>query len=511
MKTSIRRYLSLALLVGLVFGACGIFDDEPLEETSDGSGETVQNEENPAVSQPENQPETTSTAGFESAECPFDVPGGYDIECGYLIVPENRTVVDSAMIELAVAIVYAQDAQAAETNAPVVYLAGGPGGSALDDFAADPESWNYIFLESRDLILVDQRGTGHSQPTLDCPEFQTAPEGENPDELCYDRLVDEGIDLSGYNTRENAADIAALREALEIPEWNILGISYGTRLALEVMRNHPQGIRAVILDSVFPPNADTPVDEVYSLTDALTELYADCARDEYCQEWYPDLENVFLDAVQRLNEDETAPIFGDDLVFALSSAFSDTSLIPLIPYVIYEVANGNYDALDEIAPESGSARLLLQFQEPDFSDSEGMYNAVICYDEYAEGDYERVEAAVVGNIPVELEGAMLQTTFDLTNLCAYWNPQEIVDNSAVSSSIPSLILAGQYDVATPPRWAALTAETLSNSYLFEFPGAGHSLLSSDECAIFITNDFLDNPDQAPDGQCIDEIEWPFFE
>jgi pimeloyl-ACP methyl ester carboxylesterase len=508
MQQSMKKYLLLAILFGFVTGACGIFDEEPVEEPVEETGGAVENGQEAAVYNPS---EAGNDGSFEVDDCPFDIPSGYDIECGYLTVPENRTVVNSPTIELAVAIVYAQNQQAAESNAPVLYLAGGHGGSALYDFAVDPESWNYLFLESRDLILVDQRGTGHSLPTLDCPEFQTVGDNENPDELCYDRLVNDGIDISAYNTRENAADIAALREALEIPEWNILGISYGTRLALEVMRSHPQGIRAVILDSVFPPNADTPVDEVYSVTDALTELYADCARDEFCQEWYPDLENIFLDTVQRLNEDETAPIFGDDLVFALSSAFSDTSLIPLLPYVIYEVANDNYDALDEISAEDGAGRRPNYQDGEDFSDSEGMYNAVICYDEYSAGDYDRVESAVVGTIPAEIEGALLQNTFDLTNLCAYWNPQESVDNRAVSSGIPSLILSGQYDVATPPRWAALTAETLSNDYLFEFPGSGHSLLSSDECAIIITADFLDNPNQEPDSGCITGIEWPYFE
>lgn len=502
MQHSIKKYLLLAILFGFVTGACGLSDEEPFEEPveENGGGTAVSNSSGAA-----------GNASYEADDCPFDVPGGYDIECGYLIVPENRTVAGSPTIDLAVAIIYAPNQEAAEGNAPVVYLAGGPGGSALDDFAADPESWNYPFLETRDLILVDQRGTGHSLPTLDCPEFQTIDDDQNPDELCYDRLVGEGIDISAYNTRENAADIAALREALEIPEWNILGISYGTRLALEVMRNHPEGIRAVILDSVFPPNADTPVDEVYSVTDALTELYADCEADDYCRESYPDLENVFLDTVQRLNEVESAPIFGDDLVFALSSAFSDTSLIPLLPYVIYEVAYDNYDALDEISAEDGSSRLQHYQGGEDFSDSEGMYNAVICYDEYAEGDYDRVESAVVGSIPAELEGALLQNTFDLTGLCSYWNPQQAVDNRAVSSSIPSLILSGQYDVATPPRWAVLTAETLGNGYLFEFPGAGHSLLSGVECAIAITNEFLDNPTQEPDDGCIADIEWPYFE
>ena len=511
-----KKLRLLLLFLILLVVACGeSFDefDEPetyeeYEEVDDESAEPVDEvEEEAETADSSTQPIHTTASEFNEDGCPFDVPNNYDITCGILTVPENRTQSDSPTIELAVAIVAAPDGAEAP---PLVYLAGGPGGSGIDDFLADPEGWDYVFTHNRDLILLDQRGTGYSWPTLDCPEFQEVDEDENPDELCYDRLVDEGIDLMAYNTQENAADVAALREALGIEVWDLLGISYGTRLALEVMRNHPQGIQAVILDSPFPPNADTPVDEVYSFTDALAELFTDCEQDDYCQENYPDLEAVFLETVARLNEDESAEIYGDDLVFALSSAFSDTSLVPLLPYVIYEVANDNYDALDEISEGDGTSRTRFQSDE-DRSDSEGMYNSVICHDEYVLGDYERVESEVVGNIPEEIEGAMLQNTADLTQLCQYWNPMTRVDNTAVTSNIPTLILVGQYDVATPPRWATLTARTLSKSYLFEFPGAGHSLLSSVECAITITNDFLNEPDAEPDDNCLDDIEWPYFE
>jgi pimeloyl-ACP methyl ester carboxylesterase len=498
--------LILLFLAAFILAACDeSFDelDDEFSESVDVEFEDVQDEEDEetAVSFP------ASSTEFNAGACPFDTPGGNEIDCGFLTVPEDRTQSDSPSIRLAVAIVRAPGGTSA---APIIYLAGGPGGSAIDDFAADPEGWEYPFTQNRDLILLDQRGTGYSQPTLDCPEFNTADDDENPDELCYDRLLNDGIDLDAYNTRENAADVAALREALDIFEWDLLGISYGTRLALAVMRYYPAGVRAVVLDSPFPPNADTPVDEIYSFTDALTELFADCARDAYCSDEYPDLEAVFLETVATLNEDDTAEIYGDDLVFALSSAFSDTSLVPLLPFVIYEVAYGNYDALDEISEGERYSRQDYQ-DDTDRSDSEGMYNSVICHDEYALGDYERVETAVLGTIPVELEGALLQSTYDLTLLCEFWNPMDAVDNTAVNSTIPTLILVGQYDVATPPRWATLTARTLSQSYLFEFPGAGHSLLSSVECAITITDDFLNNPEQAPNGRCIDDIEWPYFE
>lgn len=503
MQLTWRSRLFILLVSGVLL-ACNVLSNEGVfNEVEDGvdvdpAGEAI-------------TVENSSNGSFAVAPCPFDVPNDYDVECGYLTVPENRADATTGSIELAIAIVYAPNQAVAADAPPLVYLAGGPGGSAIDDFVADPEGWGYPFLQTRDLILLDQRGTGHSLPTLDCPEFQTADGDEDPDALCYARLAERGVDFSAYNTRENAADVADLRMALGIVEWDILGISYGTRLALEVMGSHPAGIRSVILDSPFPRNADTPVDEVYSVTDALAELFADCRQDDYCNEEYPDLETVFLDTVQRLNRDETAEIFGDDLVFALSSAFSDTSLIPLLPYVIYEVSEGNYDALFEISEDAGFGRYTFAQQNTDFSDSEGMYNAVICYDEYARGDYERVEENVVGRIPVELEGALLQTTFQLTALCEYWNPRDGVDNSAVVSAIPALVLVGQYDVATPPRWARLTVETLSRGYLFEFPGAGHSLISSVDCSVTLMGDFLANPQQEPSGGCIDDVEWPYFE
>ena len=462
------------------------------------------------AAEPERDTAVTITANsgqYETADCPFDVPNRYNVVCGYLTVPENRTKNNPPDIQLAVAIVPAR--QGADYP-PLIYLAGGPGSSALDEFAADPEGWEYPFTSHRDLILLDQRGTGYSYPTLDCPEFNAAGEDENPDELCYERLVAEGIDLAAYNTAENAADVEALRLALGIEQWDVLSISYGTRLALQVMRDYPDGLRSVVLDSTFPPNADTPVDDVLSTMSALNRLFDECQQDSNCADQYPDLEAVFLETVAYLNNTEDEDIYGDDLLFAVSNAFNDTEYIPLLPGIIYEVADGNYAVLEDIGFEMGYGRFRYGSDE-DYSDSEGMYNSVMCHDEYAAGDYERVEEAVVGQIPEELEGGLLQGAYDMTNVCAYWNAQRQTDNTAVSSSVPTLILAGQYDVATPVRWAYLAAETLDNAYVYEFPGSGHSLLSGGECAIDITNQFLDTPDSQPDDGCIADMDWPHFQ
>ncbi|MCB8961549.1 MAG: alpha/beta hydrolase [Ardenticatenales bacterium] len=447
-----------------------------------------------------------------SDECPFDEPDDYDLTCGYLSVPENRAVSGSRQIQIAYVIVHADDG---DEQPPVVYLAGGPGGSAIDDFVANPEGWEYPFTEERDLVLVDQRGTGYSWPTLDCPELSEDVEfsDENPEVVCHDRLVDEGIDLAAYNSAENAADIAALRIELGYDSWDLLGISYGTRLALTIMRDHPEGIRSVVLDSVFPPNADTPGEEALAPYSSLQRLFADCAEDDYCADEYPDLETVFLETVADMNDEPVDGVFGDDLVFLVTNALNDMSLIPLVPYVIYEVSAGNVDALDDLEAALPATLLLLFQDEADRSDSEGMYNSVICHDEYVFGSFDEAENRAVGAIPEPLEAALLQPVADLFQVCSFWGAGAAgsVENQAVHSDIPTLILAGLYDHATPPAWADLTAQTLGHAYLFKFPDGGHSLLSDHQCAISMTADFLDEPDSAPDDSCLDEIEWPNFE
>ena len=198
---------------------------------------------------PVEQPSIQSEASYAVEDCPFDIPDGYDMECGYLTVPENRSDPNSATIDLAVAIVRVDN----PASDPIIYLAGGPGSSAIDEFVSAPESWDINqFLYGSDLILLDQRGTGYSYPTLNCWEMEQAAENSISDYdaavACHDRLVSDGIDLTAYNSAESAADVEDLRIALGYDTWNLFGISYGTRLALEVMRDYPDGIRSVIID-----------------------------------------------------------------------------------------------------------------------------------------------------------------------------------------------------------------------------------------------------------------------
>jgi pimeloyl-ACP methyl ester carboxylesterase len=449
-----------------------------------------------------------------AANCPFDVPVGLALDCGALTVPENRTKPDSPDIELAVAILRAPGPDVQPD--PIVYLAGGPGSSALADFIAEPEGWiDYPFSRQRDLIFIDQRGAGYSTPTLNCTEL----EAEEPDEKaeldCRDRLLAAGIDLSAYNTAENAADIAALAEALNYESWNLLGISYGTRLALVVMRDHPQGVRSVVLDSPFPPNAATAEDESINTMEAFRLLFDDCAGDPNCSAAFPDLEGVLLETVARLNEAPDAEIYGDDLVGTIEQAMkAGEEFIVMLPMMIYQVAEDDFELYEELAADLNWAEASAKFQgEEDRSDSEGMYNSVMCRDEYAFGDPDLAEQLALAEIPDEFFPAMFSTTEGMFETCAEWDAGAAVplENEPVISDIPTLIMVGEYDPATPPKWGRLTADTLGNAYYFEFPGSGHSLLSDTECAIQATDEFFDDPTREPDRSCLDEMSGPLFE
>ena len=203
------------------------------------------------------QPGTMSATGspavggsrYEAGPCPNPIVEGVpqidlgpDFECGFLIAPENRAKPDGRTVRIPVARAKATSPNPAPD--PLVYLAGGPGGTGLASAVLRVRAgWN----ADRDVIFIDQRGALKAQPLLACPEIDAffaaavtlAPTGAefaarsaDATQACHDRLVADGWDLSAYNTTENAADVADLRVALGIPQWNLYGVSYGTDLAL---------------------------------------------------------------------------------------------------------------------------------------------------------------------------------------------------------------------------------------------------------------------------------------
>jgi len=456
----------------------------------------------------------------ESASCWMTLPDGVEegknVECGYLIVPEDRTDASSPTIQLAYAVLHAS-ADTVKPD-PIIYLSGGPGGNAVGEL----EGWiGTPYIQDRDLVLLDQRGTGYSQPTLNCPESE---QGEdNATQTCHDRLVKEGVNLQAYNSAENAADVADLRVALGYKEWNLFGISYGTRLALTVMRDHPEGVRSVIIDSVYPPEVNSWEEYGTNTADVFHRFFKACADNADCSAAYPDLEKSFYDTVEKLNAEPASysgtdsttgqtsdkTMSGNDLIDRVFQIMYVSTSIPGLPYALSEVANGNYAALDDLESGNAGQSALRQSADEDVSDSEGMNNSVDCQEEVAFND----EAKAIANVPAEpklLHDNSVNAIQGTFSDCQIWNlkPADPKENQPVKSDIPTLVTAGEFDPITPAKWAKSAASYLPHSYFFVFPGGGHGVVDLNECTQGIMQSFLDDPSKEPDGSCVANITEP---
>lgn len=471
---------------------------------------------------------------IEVVDCPFDLPEDIiearNIDCGYMITWENYADTNSDAVQIAFAILYANDN--ISRSDPIFYLEGGPGGSAL--YGA--EDWfGHALLQQRDIVLIDQRGTGFSLPSLNCFEVEESGSEDSLDatEACHERLVDEGINLRYYNSAQSALDVSTLfsllQSGLGFSDYNLLGISYGTRLALTIMRDTSAGVRAVVLDAVYPPNVNAYEEQGINFMAALRTLFDGCALDTPCNNAYPNLETILFDTVDALNDDPLVYVSedpdtgeeiedlidGDRLLDILFESLYDTNLIPVLPLVIGELARGDVTVLDElyVGDENGDFRRRRPRQgadEEDFSDSEGLFNSVECLEEVPFNSLDAVRAAGV-SLPPFLRDKTEAEVENIFLTCQIWDVgrPRAIENEPVSSSIPTLLLAGQYDPITPPSWAQLAAESLSNSWVYIFPGLGHGSVDVD-CPVSIILQFLDNPYLEPDASCVADMGGPAF-
>ncbi|MXY59361.1 MAG: alpha/beta hydrolase [Chloroflexi bacterium] len=444
--------------------------------------------------------------------------------CGYLTVPADYDDPSAGTYEIAVAMFPATGERTSDV--PVVYLEGGPGGNALEGLDVSGGVILEPLNESRDVIVFDQRGAGFSEPALSCPEAREltreligqalpiAEENERWNEVlqtCRDRLVEEGIDLSLVNSAANAADVDRLRTALDHEQWDLYGSSYGTRLAQNVMRDFPNGVRRVVLDSSYPLEFDLFARLASGSERAFRLLLDSCAADTVCNEHYPHLEDTLIEAFDRLSaspepgeasfsldgERVDTLMTGERLAWLVFEAFYQTDVIPWLPEIITEAAQGNVEPANLMLSNS-----LIN----DAFFSLGMHLSTRCADETSFTTKEAIAASIEAS-PLfsrlqDPEGTYAQDAIDT---CALWNvePSLPVENEPVRSDIPALVLAGEFDPVTPPSSGLAVAENLSNATFVEFPAAGHGIVLEGDCAKSIINAFLDGED-APDTSCVSE-------
>ncbi len=478
----------------------------------------------------ETAPAPVVTARFQPDACPFGVPGDMRIECGYLSVLEDRNNPAGRTIQLAVAIVRASGTNPAPD--PLVYLSGGPGSPALPSTISFVRGWA-SFIGNRDFIVVDQRGTGFSRPALTCPEVIQANRDMQGRQVsraekvqaeaealvsCRNRLVSEGVNPAAYTSAASAADLEDLRVTLGYARWNLIGISYGTRLALTAMRDYPDGIRSAILDSTYPLEVNLHTEMPANADRAFKTLFKGCAANSGCTARYPDLEQVFYALVDRLNANPISVgvpdastggtidtvIDGNRLVGLIYSSLYTTSIIPQLPKMIYDTWNGNYAMLANM-----EARRL--GRQGGFS--HGMYFSVQCSEEISFTNLDEVNAGLSAfpRLSTFFSGIM-ENTSTIFSLCAAWgiNPPDPRENQPVQSSVPALILGGEYDPVTPPEWGRMVARSLEAGYFYQFPGTGHAVVTRGACPYGMIRAFLANPSTPPDGACATTLGGPPF-
>ncbi|MCC7361186.1 MAG: alpha/beta fold hydrolase [Anaerolineales bacterium] len=462
-------------------------------------------------------------AYFETAACPFDPPANDTVDCGYLIVPEDRAN-PVRSLRLAVAILRSRNPNPQPD--PLLYLSGGPGDSAL----AALDFWLHAAPDlraDRDVILLDQRGTGSSLPSLKCWEFQAvdaalraqAPTPQESVSLevqaaqqCRDRLTADGVNLAAYNTAATAADVKDLRLALGLPSWNLFGHSYGARVALTVMRDYPAGVRSVVLNAALPLQANWFEEAAANADRGFNQLFTGCALDRACATAFPELARRLDEVVARLDAAPlvlSAPdpatretvvqwITGQDLLRGGFDALYDTELIPYLPLAVAQISAGNAAVVEGFATALNSG---------DDGAREGVWFSVMCHDEAPFND-PAVVAANAARYPRLRDFVLSDSTLAV---CAVWGAGQAgaLETTPVRSDIPTLVIAGEYDPIHPPAWSQLAASTLRNNVYFELRGASHDA-GFTPCGQALTAQFVSNPGVAPNAECARALGGPAF-
>jgi pimeloyl-ACP methyl ester carboxylesterase len=462
-----------------------------------------------------------SASTIDPSPCPVEIPATANADCFVLRVPENRLKPNSRTIELPVVIL--RSTKPDKKPEPVLFTTGGPGGTTLRNMKGRA---NVPQILNRDVILLEQRGNRYTKPALLCPEMNQVRAAESElnisgaeavkrevdaATICRKRFIADGIDLDGYNTRESAADIADLRALLKIDQLNLYGVSYAAHLMLVVMREHPEGIRAVFLDSVLPTNVNYDEHGRSNLIRAIDAIFSDCEADPACSRAHPSVRKNFDAVVSRLNAHPLAAtmksadgkndlayrINGRNVFEAIEVLLNDAQTIASIPNLIDTAFAADYSSLKSALQQNIG---------------EGGYNwgariSVWCHDMAPFND----PAAVAREAARHPEMGGFPSTAVAPEVCALWNATPATADYAqpVTSSIPALVYAGEYDPNTPPQWGMLTTQALPKATFVSFAGMTHGA-GETRCGWTLFARFLDDPAKPLDLTCASRFTYPHF-
>lgn len=459
-------------------------------------GLSVSGQNNKTIAKSSSKPDFIS---LQPCEVPSANEGKKEkVLCGTYEVFENRTLNSSRRITLKIVVFPATGRDKAAD--PFFYIPGGPGSSATEDAPYIAQQYAKI-REHRDLVFVDQRGTGGSHP-LNCDFF-------NPSDLqsylgywnpledvrkCREQL-EAKADLKLYVTSIAMDDLDDVRAALGYKQINIMGGSYGTRAAQDYLKRHGKHVRSVILHGVSPTNQLMPRDFPQHTERALNGVLDECAADEACRAAFPNLRAEVKTVLERLlrgpvevevksapNSEKTTRVkLSRDLAGeAVRYMLYQSGAASRIPLFLHLAAQGNYTPLAESA--------IFYRQQIVATGSNGMYLSVTCAEDLPwikAGEGERNgENTFLGDYRLRQQ----------REACAFWIRGEIPKDYAapVRSDVPVLILTGQWDPVTPPIYGDTVAKYLRNSLHIIVPSGGHGFggLEGLDCISKLTVEFI---------------------
>lgn len=420
--------------------------------------------------------------------------------CTEFAVPENHDDASSRRIKLKVAVVKSEAAQ--PDIDLVTFLDGGPGGAATEDYPAVASAFEPL-RKQHHVLLVDQRGTGGSN-ALDCPQLGATAQKQNPDqldELANDKTklpellreclqeISSKADPQFYSTTDAVRDLEALRLALGSPRLNLVGVSYGTRVAQQYATRYPQAVRSMVLDSPVPNSLALGQDHARNLDTALKAQFDVCRARTECAQRFPDSYQQLITLRDKLRAQAVTVQVPDPRTFVVSErrltasrlaglvrlyAYSSATSA-LLPLMLDEATHGNY------APLLGQEQLMTDDVNERITGGMGL--SVGCSED---ADLLQVRSedqqTLLGNTLVEF----FQTA------CAIWPHRARPKNfhQPFKSSLPVLILSGEFDPVTPPRYAKEIQASLGNARVLLAPGQGHTVIGA-RCMPQLVGEFVE--------------------
>lgn len=456
------------------------------------------------------------SAAFKEAECPFDT-NKFDTErlqCGYVIVPENREKENGKTLRLAVGIMKAQAPNPKPD--PFVFISGGPGAGVLPGGLLSFDN----SIQNRDVVILDHRGAGYSEPSmcpwmlntyrkiasLDLSDKEAALMQKGALLACRDNMLVQNIDLEAFGVSEVAADFNDLRKALGYQKWNILGVSYGAMVAEALIRDHSKGLKSVIIGS---PASITTIDKLMErkIPNFLASLqghFDACKEDPTCRSAYPNLKAQFYNTVRDLRErpfsvqldngshdDRSYVVNAQDFVTLIFRIIYREESQPQLPQAIQTFSNRNTTAVQKLI---GSQPVEVSY---------GLFHSANCYN--ATSDKERWNESAENHPELPTSSSSLKF---MNDICKDWHaaratPAEL---APVKNDVPVLVLSGGLDPNIPSESIGPILKGLSNSYYVPFPSQPHVPgPRSLPCFMRLTTNFINDPSTAPNASCVEQI------